>query len=147
MADDILATLKADLNQRLQQLLDCKRNVQELRLAIEAIEKSRQTQAENKRASDAPPKVVRRGELKRALLDCIRSGVGARSAFENALMERGIETSPNSISNALHRMMTKNEIRWDNQQKMYVLQNAEDPAGETARSSQLSAAEFAAAVG
>lgn len=141
MADDILSTLKAELQGHLEILARSKTAAQELRLAIAAIEQSRRPQVDTVRpvTSRKPSSLstlVRRGELKRALLDCLHSGIGARSAFEEALKERGIETSANSISNALHRMATKGEIRWDNRRKIYILRNAEGSAGETAKPSQ-----------
>lgn len=105
----------------------------ELRLAITAIEQARQPKVDTHSVPEGPARIVRRGELKRALLDCLRCGIGARSALDEALKERGIETSASSISNALNRM--KNEIRWDTQKKAYVLRNAEDPAVSPARSS------------
>lgn len=153
MADDILSKLKAELDGHLEILARSKTAAQELRLAIAAIEQSRKPQVDITRpiTSCKKPaslgKLVRRGELKRALLDCLHNGIGARSEFEEALKERGIETSPNSISNALHRMTSKSEIRWDNHRKVYVLRNAEGPAGETARPSQESATSAAAAAG
>lgn len=127
MTDDILAKLKAELERHLAILANSKTVVQELRLAIAAIEGSRQPLKETKQAS-TPTKLVRRGELKRALLDCLRSGIGARSAFEEALKERGIETSANSISNALNRMCGKKEIRWDPHKKVYALRTEEGPS-------------------
>lgn len=139
MADDILAKLKAELKGHLEILVRSKTAAQELRLAIAAIEQSRKPQTEAARAVEStkpsrPDKLVRRGELKRALLDCLRSGIGARSEFEEALKERGIETSPNSISNALHRMTSKREILWDNQRKVYVLlRYAEGPDADATR--------------
>ncbi len=131
MADDILARLKADLEQQLAVLARSKVAAQELRLAIAAIEAAREPQKEPK--GTQTPKLVRRGELKRALLDCLHHGIGARAAFDEALKERGIETSPNSISNALHRMTGKKEIRWDPHQKVYLLANEEGPSTKMER--------------
>jgi hypothetical protein len=123
MTDDLLARLKSDLQRELAALAKAKVNVQELKAAIAAVEDTREPQEEANR--EQPARVVRRGDLKRALLDCLREGIGARTKFDAALKLRGVETSSNSISNALNRMAKKKEIRWDAQSKVYVLADEE----------------------
>jgi hypothetical protein len=125
MNEDILVKLKREFEQQLVVLAAAKTAVAELRLAIAAVEDSRRCQITNALQPPCGGKALKRGTLKSALLDCLNSGIGARSAFEEALKERGIETSANSISNALYRMMLQKEIGWDPRRKAYFIRNEE----------------------
>lgn len=140
MSEDLVTRLRKELDQQQALIAQAQTRVRQLRLAIAAIEQDYRAQCDEPVPSDwggieARP-IVRRGELRRALLDCLRNGVMRRSAFGAALKDRGIITTSNSISNALNRLTAKREIRWDPQKRVYLL-NEEGLTTDVARPLQL----------
>lgn len=136
MSEDLVTRLRKELEQKQTLLAQTRTEVRQLRLAISAIEQDNCPQPEDVIAASSGDSdvrsIVRRGELRRALLDCMRSGIVQRRAFDAALKDRGIVTTSNSISNALNRMSNKREIRWDPERSIYLI-NEKGPDTEVTR--------------
>jgi hypothetical protein len=143
MSEDLITRLKKELEGQIALIAAAQTEVRQLQLAIAAIEQDRRDQRRKAAAADDADgdtrAIVRRGELRRGLLDCLRNGIVRRSEFDAALRQRGIATTPNSISNALNRMTGKREIRWDPHRKVYLI-NEEGPDADAAEPLHLNGA-------
>lgn len=133
--DDVLERLKAELRDREQRVAAEQSAICDLRLAIKGIEGGRQDQpvAEGRRKG-------RRGFLKRALLDCLRDGIGDRADIGRRLAEMGVKSSASSISNAIYRAQVAGEIGYDPVREIYTLKNDEGPDANATRPLQTNGA-------
>ena len=99
---DVLLQLKATLAIEQQKLDAARAAIHEIKLAFAAIEDCRAGVE-----ATAIPQVRttrRHGALKRSVVDCIRNGCGTVAEIHSALIERGLNTSRHSISNAITRL-------------------------------------------
>jgi len=124
MSGDVIEMLRQRLSSELAVLDEARKNVSELRAAIEAIEASRSSSTQAPRSPR--PKRRQRGETTRFVLDCIREGKGTVQKIVAEAAERCVsDLSANSVSNAIYRLQQKKQISWDVDAKCYVLWRSE----------------------
>lgn len=124
---DVLEKLKADLATEEATAQRAATAAKQLRVAIAAIE--RDIAATGREDSKRQPR-NRRGAISRAILDCIRDGVGTVGSIRNRLAERGINTSGPSISNAIQRMLDKRSIAYSSKDEKYIIVELETATPE-----------------
>ena len=107
-----LDNLKRDLESALSSMAAASLEVEHIRLAIDAIESGPRTREPTTSTRHAF-KLRKRGSVSRAVLDCLRDGIGQVRLIKKTLDERGHDLSANSISNAISRLQEKKIVRHD----------------------------------
>ena len=115
---DVLQKLKDDLAMQLAVLADAKRAVQHLQVAIAAIERD---EAESKRQVKHQRPTSKRGYLSNAVIEALREGIGNVSLITKRVKQQGIETTQQSVSNAIQRLQIKRKIQFDQKLRRWTL--------------------------
>jgi integrase len=128
---EVLAKLKEDLAAEEAAHKRAALAIQQLRVAISAIERDMAT-SESAKRNQRPSR--KRGDLSRAILDAVREGVGSVGLLEKRLDERGIKTTRASISNAIQRLQRSKLIIHDISKGIWVIREEKKspPAAEAA---------------
>ena len=119
----VLENLKAQLALEQEALKKATSQVRQLNIAIEALERDAAAQAH---AIQTQRPTRKRGHLSKAILDCIREGIGTVSLIHKTLEERGVVTTGPSISNAIQRLQGKHVIETDLGRKLWVIKETSD---------------------
>jgi hypothetical protein len=121
MTDDLLSTLRSRRDTIVARIAACERELAEVHAAIAAIENIRGVTPPVQPLSVSKERSKRRrGEVMKAVSDAVREGHGTVQEIRQACNAKGLELSPNSISNTLNRLRTKNEVWHDRQLDRWI---------------------------
>lgn len=126
---DVLAKLKEDLQREETELERATLAVRHLRVAIAAIEQAMTNNAASVSAANTRP-TRKRGYLARGVIDAVRDGAGTVAAIRIYLSNKGIQTTGNSISNALSRLHAKGAISLDTAQSRWLIRAGQETGSE-----------------
>ncbi len=121
MTDDLLSTLRSRRDTIVARIAAYERELAEVHAAIAAIENIRGvTSPDQPIPAPTERKKRRRGEVMKAVSDAVREGHGTVQKIREACAAKGLDLSPNSISNTLNRLRTKNKVWYDSRLDRWV---------------------------
>lgn len=119
---DLIDSLKEQLMEEEQRLAKATLRIKQLKVAIAALERDAAAQAD---AVEGQRPTRKRGAVSKAVLDCLRQGIGTVALIKKTLMDKGVTASSNSISNAINRLQARRVVAHDAQLGRWVVIDSE----------------------
>jgi hypothetical protein len=128
MAVDVLNSLRAQYETHAAIAKTAMENMEAIKVAIAAIEGRIPQAAPSTAESEAPVQKPRRrrGEVQRAILECLREGHATPRQIRAVCAARGLSVPGNSVSNCLNRLLQKGLVRGIPHTDRWELKEASD---------------------